>query len=56
MTEEKNDKQQEKSIADMILENEDPRTGKPWYVRYKHVLLLIGIWLAFGVVFAIWPD
>lgn len=42
--------EKDKSFIQQILENEDPRTGKPWYVRYKHVLMLIGFWLAFGVV------
>lgn len=41
-------------------EEQAKHAGQPWYKRYKHVLLLIGLWLAFGVVCAIlnyyFPD
>ena len=47
-TEQKDNK--EKGIVERILEGEDPRTGKPWYVRYKHVLMLVGFWLLFGFI------
>lgn len=31
-------------------EKQKEMAGKPWYIRYKHVLMLIGFWLLFGFV------
>lgn len=34
-------------------QRQEEMKGKPWYYRYKNVLLVVGLWLLCGLVFAL---
>lgn len=44
----------DKGMLEDWMKAQDPRTGKPWYVRFKHQLIIIGAWILFGIFCFIW--
>lgn len=46
--------EEDKGMLHDWMMSQDPRTGKAWYIRYKHQLIILGAVALFGVFCAIW--
>lgn len=49
-----NDKNENNMLQDYHKSEAEKMAGKPWYIRHKSTLLIIGLWLLSAIFCIVW--